>query len=472
MPNASTSTGRFLRRSSVPTVGDERPADQRGDRRIGGGVGNRDRAASGIVTTCGPGKRSVISAGGRLGAGVNGCTALDGASQHVAGLMHRTGRPASGGAGTSSRRRRPPAARGTVARRSWCRGRHRGRPSYRSSRGRSAIAHNRCASSAGRGKRRLPDGGRVRNETMYSMSSRSSTADQRVADRRDRVPDAGTWPGKWADIESDAQRVHGQAEASRYRQKVPSRRRLPCPALWPQPARPFEGLPACPVHSSPVSPGKMVSTSPSSSMPRTTKCSAWSRVRTTRRMTQMRDEFPYVEPVPGDLADLPSLVKALEYDAARRGLQPRRHLVRRVELQPGRAHRQHHRARCAAHARSDPHGRWRREQPDPLLPGEQQRDVRQGPRDAADRAHAVSSALAVRLRQGVRSRHRRQLPRELRPVRVQRHPVQPRRPAPRSRVRHPQGHQRGRPDQARSADTRSCSATSTPSATGAMPATT
>ncbi|MCE9623795.1 MAG: GDP-mannose 4,6-dehydratase [Actinomycetia bacterium] len=31
------------------------------------------------------------------------------------------------------------------------------------------------------------------------------------------------------------------------------------------------------------------------------------------RMVQMRDEFPYVQPVPGDLADLPSLVKALEY---------------------------------------------------------------------------------------------------------------------------------------------------------------
>jgi len=31
------------------------------------------------------------------------------------------------------------------------------------------------------------------------------------------------------------------------------------------------------------------------------------------RMVQMRDEFHYVEPVPGDLADLPSLVKALEY---------------------------------------------------------------------------------------------------------------------------------------------------------------
>ena len=30
------------------------------------------------------------------------------------------------------------------------------------------------------------------------------------------------------------------------------------------------------------------------------------------RMEKMRDEFPFVEPVPGDLADLPSLVKALE----------------------------------------------------------------------------------------------------------------------------------------------------------------
>ena len=31
------------------------------------------------------------------------------------------------------------------------------------------------------------------------------------------------------------------------------------------------------------------------------------------RMVQMRDELSYVEPVPGDLADLPSLVKALEF---------------------------------------------------------------------------------------------------------------------------------------------------------------
>ncbi|MFN8022688.1 MAG: GDP-mannose 4,6-dehydratase [Acidimicrobiales bacterium] len=31
------------------------------------------------------------------------------------------------------------------------------------------------------------------------------------------------------------------------------------------------------------------------------------------KMNEMRDEFPYVEPVPGDLADLPSLVKALDH---------------------------------------------------------------------------------------------------------------------------------------------------------------
>ena len=30
------------------------------------------------------------------------------------------------------------------------------------------------------------------------------------------------------------------------------------------------------------------------------------------RMVQMREEFPFVEPVPGDLADLPSLIKAVE----------------------------------------------------------------------------------------------------------------------------------------------------------------
>ena len=51
------------------------------------------------------------------------------------------------------------------------------------------------------------------------------------------------------------------------------------------------------------------------------------------------------------------------------------------------------------------------EQPDPLLPGVVVGDVRQGARDAADRADAVPPALAVRVRQGVRPRHHRELPR-------------------------------------------------------------
>ena len=72
---------------------------------------------------------------------------------------------------------------------------------------------------------------------------------------------------------------------------------------------------------------------------------------------------------------------------------------------------------------------------DPLLPGVVERDVRQGPRDAADRADAVPSAQPVRRREGVRPLPDGQLPRELRPVRRLRDPVQPRVAAPRPRVR-------------------------------------
>ena len=41
-------------------------------------------------------------------------------------------------------------------------------------------------------------------------------------------------------------------------------------------------------------------------------CTGWSRGRTTRRRLQVVEEMPFVELVPGDLADLPSLVAALE----------------------------------------------------------------------------------------------------------------------------------------------------------------
>ena len=150
------------------------------------------------------------------------------------------------------------------------------------------------------------------------------------------------------------------------------------------------------------------------------------------------------------------------------GLQSGGPVLRADLVDPARAHRGVHRARRDALARCDPPGRPGH----PLLPGVLERDVRQGARDAADRAHAVSPAQPLRRRQGVRPRHHRQLPRELRALRLLGHPVQPRVAAARARVRHAQGDGRRGPHQARSGS-RSCAwATSTPGATGASPATT
>ena len=79
---------------------------------------------------------------------------------------------------------------------------------------------------------------------------------------------------------------------------------------------------------------------------------------------------------------------------------------------------------------------------DPLLPGVELRDVRQGARDAAERADAVLSAQPVRRREGLRPPHHGELPRELRAVRGLGNPVQPRVAAPRARVRDAQDHAR------------------------------
>ena len=62
----------------------------------------------------------------------------------------------------------------------------------------------------------------------------------------------------------------------------------------------------------------------------------------------------------------------------------------------------------------------------PLLSGVLERDVRQGPRGAAERAHAVLSAQPLRGREGLRPLHHRQLPRELRPLRLLGDSLQPR----------------------------------------------
>ena len=75
--------------------------------------------------------------------------------------------------------------------------------------------------------------------------------------------------------------------------------------------------------------------------------------------------------------------------------KPRRAIVRPDVLGPAGAHRRIHRARRDARARGDP----RRRSGDPVLPGVEFRDVRQGPGRAAGRAHRVLSALALRRRQ-------------------------------------------------------------------------
>ena len=115
------------------------------------------------------------------------------------------------------------------------------------------------------------------------------------------------------------------------------------------------------------------------------------------------EEMPFVELVPGDLADLPSLVAALEMaqpdevynlgaisfvalsfsqaelTANTTGLGVLR-MLEAIRMVGGTA-----------------------QQSDPLLSGVVVGDVRQGARDAAERADAVPSAFAVRVRQGVRS---------------------------------------------------------------------
>ena len=96
-------------------------------------------------------------------------------------------------------------------------------------------------------------------------------------------------------------------------------------------------------------------------------------------------------------------------------------------------------------ARGHPHRRIRRH---PLLPGLHVGNVRQGAGDSAERRHAVLSAQPVRRGQALRALDDGQLPRVLRHLRHQRHPVQPRVAAARPRVRDAQDHRLGGQDQA------------------------
>ena len=107
-----------------------------------------------------------------------------------------------------------------------------------------------------------------------------------------------------------------------------------------------------------------------------------------------------------------------------------------------------------------------------LLPGLDQRDVRSRPGDPAARDDALLPAQSVRRRQGLRLLDHRQLPRGLRHARLQRHPLQPRKPDPRRDLRDAQDHPRRGAHRARASTPSSTSATSTRCATGVTRATT
>ena len=148
----------------------------------------------------------------------------------------------------------------------------------------------------------------------------------------------------------------------------------------------------------------------------------------------------------GDLSDAVALVKLL-YE-----LQPDEiYNLGRPEPRPGllrhpRVHLRRHRRGHGPPARGDPGGRGE----PALLPGLLVRDVRRGAA-AAERGDAVSPAQPLRRRQGVGLLGDGELPRGLRHVRRQRHPLQPRVPAAGRDLRDAQDHPRRGPDQGRPA---------------------
>ncbi|CAA9405212.1 MAG: GDP-mannose 4,6-dehydratase, partial [uncultured Phycisphaerae bacterium] len=174
---------------------------------------------------------------------------------------------------------------------------------------------------------------------------------------------------------------------------------------------------------------------------------------------QLVQHGPDRAPVPGPARDRGQDVPALRGPGRRdgaagdhhpgeagRGVQPRRAVARAGQLRPAGVHGAGRRAGDDQPAGGGP-GRGRRQAAGPGVPGEQQRDVREGAGDAADRADAVPPAEPVRVREGVQLLADRELPRGVRDVRGERDPVQPREPAAGRDVRHPQDHPGGHPDQ-------------------------
>ena len=155
---------------------------------------------------------------------------------------------------------------------------------------------------------------------------------------------------------------------------------------------------------------------------------------------------------------------------ARRDLQPRRAEPRARQLRRPRVHRLDRRrsGRCGCSRRSASRASTRSLR----FYQASSSEMFGGGRAAAERDDAVPAAQPLRLRQGVRAPALPELPRGLRDVHLVRHPVQPRVAPARHPVRDPQDHARGGPHPATASRRSSTSATSTPSATGASPATT
>ena len=143
-----------------------------------------------------------------------------------------------------------------------------------------------------------------------------------------------------------------------------------------------------------------------------------------------------------DYSSLSRLVEELQPDEVY-NLAAQSHV--RVSFRHARVHRPDDHERHHQPARGDPPLGPRH----PLLPGREQRDVRQRAGAPPERAHGLPPSQPLRGRQGRRARDDQGLPRGLRRLRLQRHPLQPRVAPPRPHLRHPQDHPRHRADPAR-----------------------
>ena len=133
-------------------------------------------------------------------------------------------------------------------------------------------------------------------------------------------------------------------------------------------------------------------------------------------------------------------------DQAGRGLQPRRAVLRADLLVPAGPDRRVHRAGRDPHARGDPPGLH------PTARFYQASRARRCSARSPETPQRETTPFYPRSPYGVakvlRPLDHGQLPRVLRPLRRERHPLQSRVAAARHRVRHPQGHRRRGPHQA------------------------